>query len=302
MLRRKASSLLIVLSLCTSACGLYTPDKNPFVSDAPVAPKYKFSDAGSYESGLVDHITCEVSKALYETDKQFGLDWLRDGWGTAITLSITYEDQTGVNPGLSLIHPMENVIFPFLTGNVTSSQSFSYNIGGSASVNGLRTETIQYTIQNREAIKYHNCDNIGFGVMIDGDLKINEFVHDKAQIAYAGNGLWDRNHPPYNTWTEEITFVLAYGGTATPTWKLAQISANTSANLLLAQRTNTNDLVVTLGPLDPCQISPIPPEERARCPLGEDKGPLQLTAAAMNQHNTRVAASAIATAISGQTH
>jgi hypothetical protein len=27
--------------------------------------------------------------------------------------------------------------------------------------------------------------------MIDGDLKIREFIYDKAQIVDGGNGLWD---------------------------------------------------------------------------------------------------------------
>jgi hypothetical protein len=132
MFSGKALSLFIASSIFLTGCGLYTPDKNPFVSDSPVAPDYRFTSAGSYESGLVDHITCEISKALYEADRQFHLAWLKNDWGTAVTLSMTVEDQTGVNPGLSLIHPMGNVLFPFSTGNVTSPQSFSYNIGGTA--------------------------------------------------------------------------------------------------------------------------------------------------------------------------
>jgi hypothetical protein len=103
MFSGKTLSLSIILSFFVSGCGLYTPDKNPFVSDAPLPPDGKFSDAGSYENGLVDHITCEISKAVYETDREFHLPWLRDDWGTAVTLSMTVEDQSGLNPGLSLI-------------------------------------------------------------------------------------------------------------------------------------------------------------------------------------------------------
>ena len=190
-------------------------------------------------------------------------------------------------------------------------------------------------------------------------------------------GTW--KNPPYNTWTDEITFVSSYGATATPTWHLARSSANTSSNLVIAQRTNTNDLIITLGPLDPCQqpslpratsqgvpphhdipfsellklvdqgrvlkvviqgseiygifvgggsfksyvpsdtsllqrlydkdknvsITAIAPPSNAAqpgCPPGVATGPLELTAAAMNQHNARVQANAIATSISGQTH
>jgi hypothetical protein len=297
MFSGKALSLFIVSSFFLSSCGLYTPEKDPFRSDAPVAPD-NFTTQGSYESGLVDHITCEISKALYATDQQFKIPWLRDKWGVAVTLSMTAEDQSGVSPGLSLIHPMGNILFPFATGNVTAPQSFSYNFGITGSVNGLRTETIQFTVSNKRAIEHANCGNTGSGVLIDGDLKIKQFVYDKAQIVLGGNGLWGPKNPPYNAWSEEITFVLAYGGTGTPTWKLARISANASSNLFVAQRTNTNDLVLTMGPLDPCQTS-VPP---ATCPAGSNDGPLQLTQAAMNQHNARVSASAIATSISGQSH
>jgi hypothetical protein len=157
-------------------------------------------------------------------------------------------------------------------------------------------------VRNKDAIGYADCGNKGAGVLIDGDLKIREFIYDKAQIIAAGNGLWDVKNPPYNAWTEEITFVSAYGGTATPTWKLARISANTSSNLVVAQRTNTNDLIITLGPLDSCQQKPPPHAAQPACPPDAANGPLQLTAAAMNQHNARVQANAIATSTAGQMH
>jgi hypothetical protein len=370
-----SASLALAVACALAACGLYTPDKDPFTSDAPVGPDQKHTRQGSYESGIVDHITCEVSQALAQAADKYSLPWLYKDWGTAVTLSITVEDQTGLSPGISSLQPLNNVLFPFATGGtVVSPQSSSLSIGGTASVNGLRTEIIQYTVRNRDAIAHSNCGNVGEGILIDGDLKIREFVFDKVQIAAAGNGLWDLKNPPYNTWTEEITFVSSYGASATPTWKLARLSANTSSNLVVAQRTNTNDLVLTLGPLDPCQQRPppgpapfrqtisfsqllndadegrvrnaliagqevrgtftdgrrfqtyapndtsllqrlsdkgvsitarpasSPPAAQPGCPPGAANGPLQLAAAAMNQHNARVQANAISTSIAGQSH
>jgi hypothetical protein len=306
--------LAFVVSSAVAACGLYTPDKDPFTSNAPVAPDYKFSRQGSYESGLVDHVTCEISRALAETAKQWPrIPHLASDWGTAVTLSMTVEDQTGLSPGVTFVQPLRNVIFPFSTGgNVTSPQSFSFSIGGSASVNALRTEMIQYTFKNSDAIRFSKCGNTGSGVLIDGDLKIKEFIFDKAQIVAAGNGLWEVGSTtlPFNAWTEEITFVAAYGATATPTWKLARISANASSNLVVSERTNTNDLIITLGPIDPCTL-PIASRphdvdgHKLTCSI-DKSGPfnpsLSLTTAAMNQHNARVSANAIAVSVSGQSH
>jgi hypothetical protein len=210
-----------------------------------------------------------------------------------------------------------------------SSQSFSFNLGGTASANALRTETIQYTFRNIDLLNFYkrngSCVDDIHGVMIDGNLKIREFIYDKALIAFSSNiqlvppkdnhavpGHAVPGHaiyqiPPYNTFTEEITFVASYGANVTPTWHLARFSANTSSNLLLGQRTNTNDLVITLGPVKcpsppgapppPPGASPLPPGPQ--CP---EDGPVVLVDTAMNQHQARVQANAIAVSVTGQTH
>jgi hypothetical protein len=192
-------------------------------------------------------------------------------------------------------------------GNVVLPQSFSFNLGGTASANALRTETIQYTFKNEDILRYYTplCLNKIHGVMIAGDLKISEFIYDKAVIAASSNaslvgvGPLSWQIPPFNTFTEEITFVASYGASVTPTWHLARFSANTSSNLLLSQRTNTNDLVITLGPIKcPSPPGPKPPPGQ-QCPKG---GTVVLVDSAMNQHQARVAANAIAVSITGQTH
>jgi hypothetical protein len=289
--KRKLSAGFFGLAVMSAvaACGLYTPDKDPFSSDAPLLP-HTDTRQGIYEDAIVQHVTCEISQGLVAA-QQLKVPFLSK-WGTTVTITITVEDQTGLAPGISL--------FPFPSlGNVSTPQPFSLSIGGSASVNALRTETIQFTIKNETLIFTHPCDHplTLSGVLIDGDLKIKEFIYDKAFVIHQGNGLWE-NYIPYNTWTEEITFVSSYGGNVTPTWKLARVSANTSSNLVTALRTNTNDLIITLGPLDACQQTK-PPKG---CPPVVAGFPIQLTSAAMNQHNARVQANAIAVSITGQTH
>jgi hypothetical protein len=282
--------IALVFSGSLTGCGLYTPDKDPFTSDA-ISPSND-TRQGNYESGIVDHVTCEISQGLKEA-KRLQIPWLED-WGTTVTQTITVEDQTGLSPGFSSIKPLQNVVVPFSTGgNVISPQSFSFSVGGTASVNALRTETIQYTFRNRDIVNYLCADEKRTGVLIDGDLKIREFIYDKATIAALGNANAYGNgkslfrRPPFNTWTEEITFVAAYGASLTPTWKLARITANTSSNLFVTERTNTNDLIITLGPL---------------APVGPANTAISLNSAAMNQHNARVQANAIAVSVTGQSH
>ena len=52
---------------------------------------------------------------------------------------------------------------------------------------------------------------------------------------------------PYSVSTE-LKFVIVSSGNITPTWKLLQVSANTSGTLFAANRTRTHDLIITVGP------------------------------------------------------
>jgi hypothetical protein len=278
-----------------AGCGLYTPEKDPFVANGTNPDDTTVQ--GNYESGIAFHVQCEVTQGLAAAWDAFHLPWLKT-WGTTVTQTITVEDQSGLSPGITSVTPLRNVVFPFATGgNFVAAQSFSASIGATASANALRTETIQYTFRNSDLFKYidpKTCNTYAGKVLIDGDLKIKEFIMDKATIAALGNDTLFGNgpsaikRPVFNTLTEEITFVAAYGGSATPTWHLARFTANTASNLLIGERTNTNDLIITLGPLE------------SREPKKDS--PVTLVTAAMNQHNARVSASAIAVAVQGQSH
>jgi hypothetical protein len=298
------NSLLRIAALCVlslAACGTYTPDKDPFSSNSPGSGGGLRTRQGKYENAIVIHVTCEIGEGL-RLAQRLNIPRIINDWGTTVTQSITVEDQTGLAPGITGITPLHNQLFTFPTGGpVTAAQSFSWSLGGTASANGLRTETIQYTFRNKDILFNTNpgCNN-NSGVMIDGDLKIREFIYDKAQIWALGNGSLVGVGPlayqlnPFNTFTEEITFVSSYGGTLTPTWKLARITANASSNLVVGQRTNTNDLIITLGPL----------KTKNGKPIDYSKGnvPVQLDDISVNQHQARVQANAIAVSVAGQSH
>jgi hypothetical protein len=184
--------LTLPMTLVVAGCGLKTPDKDPFTSDAINANNG--TRQASYENDIVDHVTCEIAQALALAQRR-QVTWL-DDWGTTVTLSMTMEDQTGLAPGVSTIQPLQNVVFPFpVGGNVISPQSFSSNFGGTASVNALRTETIQFTFRNKVARAYSRCNGSRSGVLIDGDLKIREFIYDKTVVASLGNSLGTATQP-----------------------------------------------------------------------------------------------------------
>lgn len=305
----KRKVVLSVIAQCSlSGCGLYVPAKSELKSDVPQGPTY--SQQGAYENAVVGHIACEIATGIAQI-QQFELPWINK-WGTSVTLTITAQDQSGVSPNISTFAPFHNIIRTFPTGGpVTISRSVAWTAGVSGAATATRTETIQFTYLNSDLLvlgrNYPTCDSMRTGVQIDGDLQIRQFLFDKAMIARYGNAsLFDqrsasfphiakRDKPfapwqwaVFNTFTEEITFVAAFGGSVTPTWKLSPVSFGTTGTLVAAERTYTNDLIITVGPLG------------ANVPSATT--PISLDTSAQNQHNARVQANAIATSIQGQQH
>jgi hypothetical protein len=188
-------------------------------------------------------------------------------WGTAVTLTLTFEDQSALNPGVSLMTPFENSVKTFpVGGNVTSPQSFSLGLGVAGTANATRTETIQFTYPNQDLLSWadkqfksdpETCEKTNKGIAIASNLKIDDFIYDKASIASLGNdiGKVSPDSPPFNTFQEQITFVASYGGNVTPTWKFARISADPTGTLLTATRTNTDSLTITLGDVTPATLT-----------------------------------------------
>ena len=152
----KPTTLLRTIALLVPSsllgCGTYTPDKDPFSSNAPVGYGGP-TNQGQYENDIVIHVLCEIGEGL-RLAQPLNIHHLNGDWGTTVTQSITVEDQTGVAPGVTAITPLTNRVFTFRTGgNVLSPQSFSWSVGGTASANALRTELIQYTFRNKDIPK-----------------------------------------------------------------------------------------------------------------------------------------------------
>lgn len=309
--------LLFAPILLLAACGAFVPQK--YLAPDSVAPS-GYSEDGKIENAIVNHIQCEISKGIWrvwsERSHLNHVAWLYAGapgtplhsgkstashqgtkskspssvasWGTSVTLSLTFDEQSGLNPGVSIISPFQNgfKVFPATEGgNVSSPQSFTLGLGASATAHATRVETIQFTYTNADLLNWAQkrfsidrdaCNKTNTGIMIDSDLKIDDFIYDKATIATLGGviGIITRNSPPFNTFEEQITFVALLGGNVTPTWKFFRTAVDSNATLLSATRTNTNAITITLGPVTPATPT----------------SPAQLTSAAAALHLSGVAA------------
>ncbi|MGP0094866.1 MAG: hypothetical protein ACLPKB_33670 [Xanthobacteraceae bacterium] len=263
-----ALPLALIVMTTLGGCGLFVPEKDLFAGENhdPGLP----SAQGVLENTIVGHIHCELRDGLMEVlairTTNGSLDWLNK-WGAQVTLKIQVEEQSAVNPGVSLLTPLENSVKAFpVGGSVVSGQNVSIGLGLSGTAHATRVETISFTLtfkdlkleaQTDAAKGIRSCDIYKNGVMLQSDLKIRQFLYDKAFIATTGEAT-SVNLPglkktkvvsPYTTFTEDITFVASYGGSVTPMWKFATIAIDPSSNMASATRTHTNDVLITLGPV-----------------------------------------------------
>jgi len=289
MPNKLALSFALILLCTVGGCGLYVPEKDLF-------PKSKL-DEGIFENIIVNNIKCELHKGVQDTlayyqdspDQLARLQWLKD-WGATVQLKITVDEASALNPGVSLTTPLENSVTKFpVGGNVTTPQLFSLGLGGSATAHATRVETVSFTVSFKELLSERpikTCDQQN-GVMIQSDLKIGQFIFDKAFLSTVPGSVapFITRGPPYTVLSDEITFVASFGGNVTPTWKFARVSVDPTGTLLNATRTNTDDVIITLGKVVQ-QATPTSP------PV--------LSTAAQNVHQANIIGSATGSSVNSQ--
>ena len=298
MARIKTLCAVIAVSAAASSCGSYVPDKDLFGTDTRISDSHSAifgqSSEGRAEADLVGNIRCEIQNGVYLTslvknENRNNTAYLSSSWGTQVTLKLTWDETSSLAPGISFIQPM------------SSMQSRSIGLGGSVSSHATRVETVTFLFSNAELLKSEiadidashtkdlpNCNRGETGTVIDSNLKIADFLVDKATLATLGIASTDAaGSSPFSTFQEDLTFVASFGGNVTPTWKLTRLTANTSGNLLAGTRTATGDVLITLGPL-----------------AKDDHGNLlhKLDEPAASQHTAGIGAGSTATQINSQTH
>jgi hypothetical protein len=230
-------------------CGLYTPEKGLLSNDDVEPPNP--SPQGMFEQNVVAHIRCEIRNGIAKVllyQKLPNVPWLAD-YAATVTLKLTVEDQSALNPNASFLTPF----------GLKGAESFTLGIGASGTANATRVETIQFTYSNKELLAeakkdisagITSCQGYQNGVMIDSNLKIGQFIYDKAVVAGAAGEATSKGvtTAPFSQLQFEITFNASFGANITPTWKFTRTTVNGSSSLLSATRTDVDDVLITLGP------------------------------------------------------
>lgn len=307
-----------VLACVLASCGTFVPGFGEL---------YDTVMPDALISALIEHVHCEVKgqvEFLILEDLELApgqnppgrrLQWL-DDWGAQLTLTLTVDEKTTLNPGVTLNKVLPNAVVSFPNGNVTTSQLDSLGLGGGLSADATRKAVVAWFIDFREFTKqkadrpstkarlaadaatakgdvkpakpitnlmkrltpelakaklarerYEQearaagtyppvCPRPG-GVQIEGDLKFREWLVMTLREAFVSHGVTgdfakdlqnEIKAAKKDVLQDQITFVVQYNGSITPSWKLVRVAVNQSGTFLNAQRARTQDLVVTLGP------------------------------------------------------
>jgi hypothetical protein len=249
--------LLTAMSTSLCGCGIYTPLLEPG-EDIP-----ENHVTGALVNKIVQHVKRELGRAiLYEIsyDKKNtapgprNFQWLDTSAGT-VTLTMIVDERSSLAPGAVWTGPLATVD--------KVAQSVSVGFGGSAAADATRKQQVDFTfdvqkdfINNPFFQAYNSPDNLkgtcgeAGGILIEGDLRIHEWL-DSALFAHnipGGVGGVDPGRP--DVLTDDITFVVTFNGSATPSWKLLRWSVNPNSPLVSATRARTNEALIALGPSD----------------------------------------------------
>jgi hypothetical protein len=282
--RKVTLAFALGLSALTAGCGTFVPGLEEF---------YDPQDTKTLVDAIVYHVQCEVQteiQSLLIKDKEIAdakipvgrdrkpqgprLDWLKT-WGAQAILTLTVDEKTSVNPGVTLNTVLPNATTIFSNGNVTTPQSFSLGFGASGSAGATRKEMVAWFIDfkdftGRNALARAKAIGVADdsapcskekGILIQSDLKLREWLYavvlptvpqDAFVDDFKGALIAQAKASKKDVIAHEITFAVQYSANVTPSWKLVRVSANQGSSPLFGvQRSRTQNLLITMGPTTP---------------------------------------------------
>ncbi|MGO8049825.1 hypothetical protein [Rhizobium leguminosarum] len=252
-MRKYFTAVLLIGLFPLGSCGTSIPDMQDIGQSR--------GDGVLSEIELVQLIRCELHVGVTKAIEQYGtkskakfpnpVDWLAT-WQAKVSLKVTVDDKSSFSPGVSYTEPMKNAVSHY---NVTYGQNFSLSAGLQASSQTTRVETVAYTVPFKDFSDVTlppggDCRNQIENKVVLSDLKIDDFILAKAQMAAQPDVVSNKPGSPYSAFNDQLSFIVTYSGNITPVWNLMRITANADSPLYYATRTRTHDLTITLGAPD----------------------------------------------------
>jgi len=269
---RACRILLGAVCLLLTGCGTYVPDIQEFWG-TPDDTKHNVTK-------VAGQVVCELRRAVQKvvTDRtEFvqtpgapppppprDLKWFVNTWAVQVTLNLIIVENSALTPGLSVNNVYRNATTTFPgAAAITSPQSFTLGLGGTASSTATRNDKLNMFFMVRELL--YGTPSIektcippptNADLFLQSDLKIYDWL-SAALLPYGADIInYANNSTAQNAITHDIKFEIVSSGNINPQWKLVRVSANTSPTLLAAGRDRTQELIITFGPAQKGMLAP----------------------------------------------
>jgi hypothetical protein len=232
---------IAAISFLLAGCGAILP-----VMRLNHASEEEFKE---FVKGIAAHVKCELANAValeytpYDPKRAMLFKW-----AAKVALTVRALDKGTISPGV--------------TAN-TPPSVFTIAAGANLSTSGTREMTMTYFLPFDELLEgkkippnhrlFPDCDVVSQETKIYDAIAGNLGIHATLKSAFE---TWDSSrtlserikNSPFDTITHHVTFEIAAGGDATPTWKFVNVTANPNGPFLSATRTTTDELLITVGP------------------------------------------------------
>lgn len=247
--------IAIILSSLLSACGTYPPRHEEFWATSNP------STTAQKVTSIAGQVKCELAQAIQKLNAH-NENWI-NSWGALVTFTLDTTEKISFGPGVALHNPLPTAVtsFPGLA-DVTTDQIFNASFGAQLSSEAERKSQVIffYTAQELQKIDVQGRSCIpsvptpGY-LFVESELGIPEWVFATASLQTSGLAKFptlkaSKGYLNQNAISESIKFRVISSANATPAWKLVRVSANEDTKLIDGSRDRTQQLDVTLGPLE----------------------------------------------------
>jgi hypothetical protein len=277
MLRSVLKFAVLPGSALLAACGLTVPQIGELWDDESGKP------ALNLEKEIKEKVYCELQNAVYhvnneidkilvdETDPKTGklikkfYPQLPEAWGVTLTLTLTVEELSALNPGVTFNTPIipGTTYFPGKLSITNNAQAYNFGLGGTLSSDATRTDkfTFFYPVKDLEQVPSAQCKPLsdeprysldtehyqGSSLLLESDLGIKKWLVSATEVK---NSIGNSAVNPSQVLSYDVKFEIVSSGNITPQWKLIRISANNgSAPFFNTKRDRTHEMLLTFGPV-----------------------------------------------------
>lgn len=237
-------------ALFLTGCGTYVPGYQEFpgtANDGELLVRAIAESVRCQVQGAVQYLLAQDRKAAVKNRGLRSTTWF-DSWGIQYSLTLTVEESSSVNPGL--------------TWAVPSPASSVFTLGAGAKLSSTATRQSKmnffYTVKElQEAPPCAPVSDVKYkaqSFLIRDDLGLKDWLVNYSLIVASGAGnvpTNDKTPLKDEAFTDDVKFEVVSSGDLSPAWKLSRLDVNKEGSLLSASRDRTHELLITYGPIDP---------------------------------------------------